>query len=105
MEVDPDDSEKTREYIRGFWNQHFPIALAVGGDTAYLAIRLAPDDYGAVFYNFSPYYQEDEPPTRVCDSFGELTELFRWAVTRGVREENPVEIYDFAWPVAQEESK
>jgi hypothetical protein len=77
--------------IKEFWDWHIPLANSVVGDYAYLAISLRPDDYGCVVYDYSGGGEVQQ----VCGSFSELAGLLRWAITRGIQEENPSQIYDF----------
>jgi hypothetical protein len=91
--ADADDRERTKS----FWDQHIPIAYCVASDYSYLAISLKANDFGSVVNCFEPYSSadEEEPPDYVCSSFSELTDLLRWGIERGEKEENPREIYDF----------
>jgi hypothetical protein len=102
-EYAPDDP-KELELIKEFWDQHIPIAFSPRGDYAFLAIKVAGDDYGGIYYacddEYYRYFPDlDSGPKRVCGSFGDLIGMIREALERGVSEDTPQEILDFiGWP-------
>jgi hypothetical protein len=60
--------ESLRRAIHAFWDDHFPIAMAVHSDHDYLAIR---KEDGAVVHGFAPDWTD---PDVVASSFAELIE-------------------------------
>jgi hypothetical protein len=68
------DYQEEIERIKRFWDSHLPIMSAVHSDYAYLAISLAPAEYGAIVYGYGPEFEESA--RRVCGSFEEFLDTF-----------------------------
>ena len=60
--------------VRRFWDVHFPIALAVHSDYAYLALCTASNHFGSVVYGYGPTFEDAAEV--VCPSFAEFARRF-----------------------------
>lgn len=70
-------NEGATEKVRDFWNRHLPIMMSVGGDYAYLALRVSGDEYGSVVDGYEPSFHE---VTQVAPTFAEFIRLYSAAL-------------------------
>ena len=69
MSLEGAANDTERQQIVSFWDRHFPFLLAVHSDYDYVALRLAPDQYGIVVHGYAPEFEE---PSIVAPSFADF---------------------------------
>ncbi len=72
------ESPGERAELVRFWDNHFPIAISVRSDYAYLAVCLAPEAFGCVVHGYAP---EWENPKLLALSFSGFLEAFECALS------------------------
>jgi hypothetical protein len=68
-----DDNALLQADVRAFWNEHFPIMMAVHSDYDYLAVRVAEPEFGSIVHGYAPEWNS---PSRVARSFEEFLVLY-----------------------------
>ena len=69
--------EKEESEIRQFWDRHLPFMLSVGGDYAYLALRVSGEHYGSVVDGYDIALRD---VSQVAATFTEFVLLHRAAL-------------------------
>lgn len=80
------DTDPERAEIRSFWDDHFPVMLAVHSDYDYLAVRISD---GAVVHGFVHFWEE---PLEVAASFAALLTALE-AEADAERDDGPFHIF------------
>ena len=76
MSLESAANEAERREIVSFWDSHFPFLFAVHSDYDYLALRLSPEQYGAVVHGCALDFEET---SIVAASFAEFLSAFERA--------------------------
>ena len=84
-----DNNPELQAEVRSFWNEHFPIMMAVHSDYDYLAVRLAEPERGSIVHGFAPEWNS---PTRIARSFEEFLTLFT-KEARSSQAEYPFDVF------------
>lgn len=85
MSLECCETDSDRSEVNAFWQNHFPIALAVRSNYDYFAISLKADNFGAIVHGSAPEYEDT---STISASFNDFMTEFEFAA----RSESP------GWP-------